>query len=123
MKDNIVLEPLEPMIAVPVRRLAAEPASPIMRVLAQVDEGGYRQRIVGRLSDLPPTLAWLEERGAERHQNLTKPPTPIRVGGFLAQTEPLGEAPVHPGLGPQPPVSWQDQWLPIGQLQPATGSL
>ncbi|QLG12188.1 hypothetical protein HLB42_16410 [Deinococcus sp. D7000] len=62
MKNNIVPEP---MILVPVRRLPVEPASPQLRVLAQMDEGGYRQRVVGRLSDLPATLAWLEEWGAE----------------------------------------------------------
>lgn len=56
------------MILVPVRRLPVEPASPELRVLAQVDEGGYQRRIVGRLSDLPATLAWLEERGAERQE-------------------------------------------------------
>ena len=61
MKTNIVLEP---MIRVPVRCLAVEPAAPELRALTQVDEGGYRQRVVGRLSDLPATLAWLEDRGA-----------------------------------------------------------
>lgn len=57
---------LEPVVAVPVRALPVEPPQPEPLVLAQVDEDGYRQRIVGRASDLPATLAWLEERGAGR---------------------------------------------------------
>ncbi|GAA5513123.1 hypothetical protein Dcar01_01849 [Deinococcus carri] len=47
--------PPEPTIA--VQCLAVEPASPELRVLAEVNEDGYRQRIVGRASDLPTTLA------------------------------------------------------------------
>lgn len=57
---------LEPVVAVPVRRLSAEPPQPERRVLAQVLEHGYQQRIIGRASDLPATLVWLEERGAKR---------------------------------------------------------
>lgn len=63
MQDNIVLEPI---IAAPVHRLAAGPASPTMCVLAQVNEGGYQQRIVGQWGDLPAALAWLEEWDMKR---------------------------------------------------------
>ncbi|MBB6017451.1 hypothetical protein ACFP9V_18495 [Deinococcus radiopugnans] len=63
MKNNILFELT---IAVPVRRMPVEPASPEPRVLAQVDEGGYQQQVVGRASDLPATLAWLEEQAMQR---------------------------------------------------------
>lgn len=56
---------LEPVVSVPVRRLPAGCAEPAVRVLAQVIDGGYRQRIVGRASDLPATLAWLDERDGD----------------------------------------------------------
>ncbi|WP_216329711.1 hypothetical protein [Deinococcus aestuarii] len=39
---------LAPVVAVPVRALPVEPPQPEQRVLAQVLEDGYRQRVVGR---------------------------------------------------------------------------
>lgn len=54
---------LEAVIAVPVRHLPAESPAPEDRVLAELVKDGCRQQIMGWASDLPGTLAWLEEQG------------------------------------------------------------
>ncbi|GBF03895.1 hypothetical protein DAERI_010067 [Deinococcus aerius] len=50
------------VVPLPVRCLPVEPPTPGTRVLARVILDGYTSVIVGRESDRPATLEWLDAR-------------------------------------------------------------
>ncbi|WP_029481008.1 hypothetical protein [Deinococcus marmoris] len=58
IRDSRLL--LQPVIAVPVFRLPAEPAMPGNRVITQALVDGETCVIMGLESDRPATLAWLD---------------------------------------------------------------